>query len=710
MVKNLKPILLQHKKFLAIFFLVVFTPSLILAFFGIRAIQNERYKFEQQNLEQQKGFIKTVQADIQSLIEKNSSALKELSTSEAFLTQDYDGLNRLVAGRLQEESLFGQIGIWGLGDPPWLLGLQAHPPAVKTLAVPQEWERWQTDLGKAEEAEFKLKNFSVAVSRYTRILRRAEQSQVKAWLKNRIARCEVKQKRLQQALMTYKSIISDFPDLFTESGRPLGLVSRLEILDILRLENSREDFFRESLEIYQQLEQNVWSLDGDQLKLYAAMLRQKTDEVIEGSPSDNILESYSAAINNLSSLLDRKLDSFNLAEIVRRSSLPDIKEKVEESSLDLPQVQKNAFQYEEQDVLVLLVPLAKNASDGFEKFLGSIFRIGDMSGAVRSLVAENIPPGISVVLRSTLSGNVIFGAAGEDTEKPIITDFFSENFPPWKLELFQSKDGRTGFFLYKNIFFWTILALLVIVFFGSGLIIRTIVHEMQLLNLKSEFIASVSHEFKTPLTAMGAILERLLNDEVKDPKKTKEYYRILSHDSDKLKRLVKNVLDFTKIEDGKREYRLIEVDIGRLARQEVENFQKENQIVGFSVDVMIDDDIPPVPADEEALSQALHNILDNAAKFSGQEKNIQVRIIRRKGIVEIAVQDRGVGIPENEQKKVFEKFYRGRRASSVSPTGTGLGLTLVKHIMDAHGGDVVIKSRPGKGTCVSLILPLEKGG
>jgi signal transduction histidine kinase len=263
--------------------------------------------------------------------------------------------------------------------------------------------------------------------------------------------------------------------------------------------------------------------------------------------------------------------------------------------------------------------------------------------------------------------------------------------------------------LHRNIIFWTILALLVIVFFGSGLIIRTIVREVNLLNLKSEFIASVSHEFKTPLTAMGAILERLQSHEVNDPKKIREYYRTLSHDSEKLKRLVKNVLDFTKIEDGKREYRLTATDIVRLVRQEVDSFQEENGPAGFRMETRMDENIPPVMADEEALRQALHNVLDNAAKFSRGEKKIDIAVSRQPEGVEIAVEDRGIGIPESEQKKIFEKFYRGKRAASVSPTGTGLGLTLVKHIMEAHGGEVVIRSQPGKGTRVGLILPQEKG-
>ena len=208
---------------------------------------------------------------------------------------------------------------------------------------------------------------------------------------------------------------------------------------------------------------------------------------------------------------------------------------------------------------------------------------------------------------------------------------------------------------------------------------------------------------------MGAILEHLLTGKVKDPAKTREYYRILSHDSERLRRLVKNVLDFTKIEEGKREYKLVSTDIIQLVQQEVDNFEMESQSDGLEIKIEVGSDIPLVFADGEAMSQVVHNILDNAAKFSDREKSIEVKINRQQNSVLIAVQDKGIGIPEGEQKKVFEKFYRGKQASSVSPTGTGLGLTLVKHIMKAHKGDVVVRSQPGEGSCVSLILPIGEG-
>jgi signal transduction histidine kinase len=709
MLENLKLVLIQQKKFLAIFFVVIFLPSIILAFFGIRAIQNERYKLQQQNLDQQKQFARSVQAGIRSLIEKDSLGLKELSSSKAILDQDYRAISNLITQRLREEFLFGQTVIWNLENSSWFPGWQPHPPAANTLVVPEEWKEWQPDLGKAERAEFRRRNFSEAITLYNQILNRAEDNQVKAWILSRVGRCEVKQKKFKQAMIIYRSITADFPDLLTESGRPLNLASGLEMLDILQLDKDYEGFFRESLKTYSQLVENVWSLDGDQIKLYTAMLKNMIDEVVAENSLSDIPDEYGAAVNDMQDLLDKKLEIWRMAEVVRRNILPGTREKLENLSSESPQVQKNAFKFEDNDILVLLIPLDRSGPGQYREFLGSLLGISDLTEAIDSLVKENCPPGVSFILRSTLSDNIIFGDAEASQGSPVITDFFPENFPPWRLELYQTGGGGSGFFLYKNIFFWTILALLFILLFGSGLIIRTIIHEVNLLNLKSEFIASVSHEFKTPLTSIGGIVERFLEDEVKDQEKAKEYYRILRHDSERLKRLVKNILDFTKIEEGKREYKLESTDIVELICREIESFEKENKSDGFKVGIEIDDNIPSVFADEEAMRQALHNILDNAAKFSGQEKKINLQIVRKENSVEIAVRDRGIGIPDNEQKKIFEKFYRGKQASSVSPTGTGLGLTLVKHIMDAHGGDIIIRSKPGEGSCVSLILPIRKG-
>ena len=709
MLSNLRLVLLQNKKFLSIFFLVVFLPSLILAYFGIRAIHNERYKLQQLNLEQQRGFVRTLEAEVQSLIEREAAGLREFSTSRALVDRDDRSLRELIIPRIQDKSVLGQVVFWGRDGGIWSPGLAAQPPARAAPDAPVEWNRLQPDLARAERSEFQLRNFPEAITLYGRILQRSKDDTVRAWIKSRIARCQVKQKDYQQAVVTYRSLIEGFPGLLTESGRPLEIVSRTEVLDALRVDRNFSAFFPESFQTIKSLEKDFWSIDGDQVELYVNLIFQMIDEVLSQSPSDHIPENFQSSIKEIRDSLQRKRAIWRLAETVSKDLLPDIGSKAENLASEGLIIHRDALEFEGQDVLVLWAPLERQKTGQADGFLGSLLQIADLKESLDTRLKDIGPPDVSIVLRSTSSGKILYGTEMPLGRTPAFIEYFPDNFPPWKIEVFQDEGAAKGMPLYQNIFFWTILALLIIVFFGSALIIRTIVQEANLLNLKSEFIASVSHEFKTPLTAMGAILERLLSSEVKDPKKVREYYRTLSHDSEKLKRLVKNVLDFTKIEDGKREYKLIATDIVRLVRQEVDNFQEENEPSGLRVETRIDEDIPPVLADEEALRQALHNILDNAAKFSRGEKNVDVSVTRLQDSVEIAVEDRGIGISESEQKKIFEKFYRGKQASFISPTGTGLGLTLVKHIMDAHGGDVVIRSRPGKGTRVGLTLPLEKG-
>ena len=710
MLDNLKQVLLQHRKFLAIFIIVVFVPSIILAFFGIRAINNERYKLQQVNLEQQRGFVRALKAEVQSLIDKEISGLREFSNNRDLIERNYCAFSQTVSKRLDEDAILGQPIIWNNEDAVWFPGLSARSPAAEKPAVPSEWKRLQADIERAERSEFRLRNFYEAAALYTRILQRTNDNQVRAWILSRMARCEVKQKKYARALSIHGSLLADFPDMLTESGRPLEIASRMAILDILLAENNASDFFLESLQTFQSLDQRFWSLSSGQAQMYAAMLHGFINAAEKSFSLDSAPAGYQSSIADSKDSLDKKLRMWRMVEAFSQKLLPGIRVRIKDSPDGSPNVYKNSFEFEGEDVLVFLLPLDSSGS-GFDfQFLVSLSEIENWSGSLDSYVAATSPPGISIMLRSNLSDRVLYGEKAAEESSPLSTDFFPENFPPWKVEVYQNVGADLGLPLYKNIFFWIILALLVIVFFGSGLIIRTIVQEVNLLNLKSEFIASVSHEFKTPLTAMGAILERLLDDNVKDPQKIREYYQLLSHDSEKLKRLVKNVLDFTKIEDGKQEFKLVETDINRLVSKEVDSFQKENRMAGFEVETNIENDIPAVLADEESLSQALHNILDNAVKFSGSERKINIEVRYNKERVEIAVQDWGIGMAEDEQKRVFEKFYRGKRASSVSPTGTGLGLTLVRYIMDGHGGSVTIRSQPGKGSRVSLILPLAKGG
>jgi signal transduction histidine kinase len=219
-------------------------------------------------------------------------------------------------------------------------------------------------------------------------------------------------------------------------------------------------------------------------------------------------------------------------------------------------------------------------------------------------------------------------------------------------------------------------------------------------------VASVSHELKTPLTAIRMFAETLSLGRTRDEQARSEYLETIVSESERLARLVDNVLDFSKIEQGKKIYRMRPTALPDVVRSAARAMQYPLAQQGFSLNVSVDDELPSLPGDADALEQAILNLLSNAVKYSGEGRQIDLCCARRNGDAVIAVTDQGIGIATGDQPRVFEKFYRVRSSNTELIAGTGLGLTLVKHIAQAHGGSVDVESSPGRGSTFSIRIPV----
>jgi len=186
------------------------------------------------------------------------------------------------------------------------------------------------------------------------------------------------------------------------------------------------------------------------------------------------------------------------------------------------------------------------------------------------------------------------------------------------------------------------------------------------------------------------------------------YYETITDESGRLSRLIENILDFSKIEAGMKEYQFRETDIAELARDVASRFQEQVAPKGFVIESEISNQMPKILADSEVLSRALFNLLDNAFKYSGKSRKAFLRARSEGECVFLEVQDEGIGISREEQKNVFEKFYRSDNMDESSIKGSGIGLTLVAHIVKAHGGEVLLESEMDKGTKVTMKLPLKR--
>jgi signal transduction histidine kinase len=263
--------------------------------------------------------------------------------------------------------------------------------------------------------------------------------------------------------------------------------------------------------------------------------------------------------------------------------------------------------------------------------------------------------------------------------------------------------GRT--WMLRSFLTLGILSLMII---GGLVLTKHIVSkEMALARLKSDFVSNVSHELRTPLALIRLYAETLELGRISAPEKKQEYYRIIRKESERLTALINNILDFSRIEAGHKEYEFRETNIAELVHNTLDSYRYQIEQQGFAFDESIDSDLPAVRVDREAIARALVNLVNNALKYSTDEKFLGVKLYRANGSVKLEVSDHGIGITRREQSKIFEKFYRTGDPLVHNTKGSGLGLSLVRHITQAHGGDIAVESTPGKGSKFTMSLPLQ---
>ena len=255
---------------------------------------------------------------------------------------------------------------------------------------------------------------------------------------------------------------------------------------------------------------------------------------------------------------------------------------------------------------------------------------------------------------------------------------------------------------------FTVLALVLVA--GSYFITRSIARELAVSRLQSEFVSTVSHEFRTPLTSIRQLSEMLAKGRVPTDDLRQQSYDILSHESERLQRLVESLLDFGRIEAGAFTYRFEHLDATSLVDDVVAGFREMAESQGFHVELQNAAIPAPIRADREALGLALRNLLDNAVKYSTECRTVWVETVPVDRRLAVRVRDRGVGIPPAEQRAIFDRFVRGSVSRDAGIKGTGIGLTLARHIVDAHHGEIRLESAPGQGSTFTILLPLEDAG
>jgi signal transduction histidine kinase len=305
-------------------------------------------------------------------------------------------------------------------------------------------------------------------------------------------------------------------------------------------------------------------------------------------------------------------------------------------------------------------------------------------------------------------GRPVYSREPLDSADRIVAVAFGEALPEWRVALYQPPGTSPRAAVRRQITIFTAAFCLLLLVIVAGLVAtyRLVRRETEMVRLKADFVANVSHDLKTPLSLIRMFGETLEMGRLPDEAKRQEYYRVITREAERLSRLIDNVLDFSRIEGGRRRYDLSPTPVDPLVRETLEVFDYPLAQQGFAVEVTVASDLPEVPMDADAVGQALANLVDNAIKYSVGRKVLRVDARIQDDSLALSVADEGIGIPREEQARIFEKFYRVGRSDTQGRRGSGVGLALVRHIAEAHGGRVTVDSRPGAGSRFTLWLPL----
>jgi signal transduction histidine kinase len=313
-----------------------------------------------------------------------------------------------------------------------------------------------------------------------------------------------------------------------------------------------------------------------------------------------------------------------------------------------------------------------------------------------------------VVVRDNHKNQILPAGKKANPKKDRVSRGFSFVFTDWHIALqgdfASSEKWAQANFAYNM----TLSAVLAAVLIGGiTLTIRTALREMKLSAMKNEFVSNVSHELRTPLSSIRVFGEFMRRGRVGNPDKVREYGSYIETESRRLTQLINNILDFSRIESGRKVYTFEEADLEEILAGTLATFTVRLRDKGFDVSYQgPDEPLPEVEVDPNAIDRAVANLLDNAVKYSDGDRAIEVKLDRSDDEAVISVTDHGIGIPRDEQEKIFERFHRVSTGLVHDVKGSGLGLSLVRHIAESHGGSVTVESEVGRGSTFSIHLPL----
>ena len=661
----------RRQKIIMYYTLAVVLPGIILAYMAYRGIRND-----------------------QALREKES--LKKLeANSLAFFTEIDAGFVRIMAGfttdKTRSYSLQGDPSMLALyvtdatGSRKLISDQLLYLP-TELISLQPEQPASSAGLNEGMRLEFAERNFTKALRFYQDKALLATDTAVKTQALVASARLYNRMNQPERAKALYDQMCNNYPGSLLNGQIPLGLTASLEILKINKTLGKNDEMRNNARRSLELLLHPPCEYDVDQFDLFYYAFSEIIDE------KDPVIDS-----------LFREIDTQRARTeyLTRMITGPD-------QDLTNRTNSRNGMVVKPVNTAELAaVSLSWYNNDGTQT--GIVIDFPAFLHSNSEKLIRKLDPDSSLNVKIEDNNDKLVLSMGVDSDETTWISFpFPENMPKFRLLLSENRPGflttllKAGSGLY--LFIFILIALLMVL--GFVFTLYTLNVELRLNKLKSEFISNVSHELKSPLTSIRMMTEMLHHNRVETEERKSSYYAAMLEESEHLSHLIDNILDFSRMDDERKKYDFKDLDIAELLGKFLESIRERLPASGFDIRYSCPDPVPVIRADRDAMIQVFHNLMDNAIKFSGSSRQIDVSLSSGDNELIYSVKDYGIGISAKDRERIFDRFYRSDETLKQGIRGSGIGLTIVRKIVEAHNGTIDVISEIGKGSRFTVRIPL----
>jgi signal transduction histidine kinase len=691
---------LLHRRIIVIFLLAIMLPGLIQAYLGLRYLKQEEKRQEQLVLRSFKVTLadaaRKIEDDIHGNILKTFDALSAVTSSP-----DEISPSKLYQF-LSEHDLLEEIFILDYK------GRLLFPRSFRTQNRTGESQLMVSDVARpwlisGEESEARGRHDD-AIDKYTIGLNRCTARPEELAFLVRIARCRLKTGDRNEAIRTFQRVIVLDSDRFYGEEIPFQVIASFQLAQIFDQAGRPGESIKVLLHLYENMLARFDRFMQKQFLFYLSEVNTKLQDHYEQAGSEE-----RATLQKLNEVEEKYMQEPTRGEYLKAEIIPSI-----EIAL-LTKSESNIVRYTSVDHVADSMMLIAFMDLGYQsrsiRVIGArLSRSQVLSSVLGSLEGIDLGENLHVALCSEKNGPLIQGKADF---LPIAEEslfLLAGTMQGYKIALTGSEGTSMKGFISKSvtIYYALILAIIVVIALGVFFIFHDISREQEFMRMKSEFISNVTHEIKTPIATIRSLAENVNEGWITSQEKQQDYFHLIARESERLGHLVENTLDFSRIESGSKRYHMEPISLQEVVEKTLERFRFITEGQGIAISCDFTKNLPPVCADKGAIGQVLLNLMDNAAKYSVGEKFIKLVSKVDGDYVSIAVSDKGIGIDKKDLPRIFDKFYRSESGTGKHITGSGIGLTLVKEIVEAHGGDVTVESERDKGSTFTVRIPFNQ--